>query len=188
MVRVTPAWDRKGYLEFGRRHWSPLFLFVTAKQVEEGPLQNSWQPTQASPRVAAQIYLPCSFLMLPPPRSLPGFAPGWRRSLNPHSSHAISLEWLRHWWCHTAWLSEVTLPLLWAFLRVSVLSAPPVAPGGSSPTQICPLASDDHSAGEEDGLQYHKNGQWFNHLLDMGELYMKPKYIKTVPKTQFIRK
>ena len=127
--------------------------------MEEGPLQNSWQPTHASPRVAAQIYLPCAFLMLPPPRSLPGFAPGWRRSLNPHSSHAISLERLRHWWCRTAWLSEVTLPLLWAFLRVSVLSAPPVAPGGSSPTQICPLASDDHSAGEEDDLQYHKNGQ-----------------------------
>ena len=159
MVRVTHAWDRKGYFEFGRRHWSPLFLFVTAKQMEVGLLQKSWQPTQVSPRVAAQIYLPCTFLMLPPPRSLPGFAPGWMRSLNPHSSHAISLERLRHWWCHTTRLSEVTLPLLWAFLRVSVLSALPVAPGGSSPTQICPLASDAHSAGKKDGLEYHKNGQ-----------------------------
>lgn len=68
-----PVHERRGYTKFSRRHWSPLFLFLTAKhgrratpQISSGPpLPLQLQQPKPIPHVPSCALLWEAFLDLP---------------------------------------------------------------------------------------------------------------------------
>lgn len=131
MVRDSLCRRQKGHLEFARRHWFPLFLFVTAKKkkkkLKESPLYASGSPPQplqrCSPKVPSMLHpsVTCS-------RKSSWICPRWEAITQspelPCRFSGTVKTVLR--WCLIPRLSEVTfLPLLcWGLMRSGVLSAP----------------------------------------------------------------